>query len=381
MQSQLRRNSNVYQILIVDDNAADRTLYKRYLKNKTTTFEILEAGDGATALKLSSQVLPSCLLLDYLLPDMTGLEFLAALQAQGLRIPTIMLTGNGDEAVAVNALKRGVHDYLMKSQVNADSLYRAISNAVEKDLLQRKLEEQQQEVEAFSRTAAHDLNAPLRKINAFASLVLKKSAGSLDDYAKDRINKIQDTASKMQELLNDLLTYAKVGRSATELEPVDLQQVLMQVEANLHTILDEQQAELKFAQLPLILGDKTGLIQLFQNLISNGLKYHSTQQARVTVSSVENDNAWRIVVADNGIGIAEEFLQRIFAPFERLHTNSEYSGTGIGLATCKKVVEQHGGKIWAESELGRGSEFNILFPKLQLPESVQNSSGSGGVDA
>lgn len=220
------------------------------------------------------------------------------------------------------------------------------------------------ELEQFAYFASHDLKEPLRMVSAYTALLAERYRGQLDDEADKYIHYASEGASRMQSLVDALLAYARVGRRETSNEQVDLTAVVEQAIANLEATVQELQATVEVEPLPQCHGDPSALTQLFQNLIANGLKFNGAATPRVCVF---RDPAWEphhIAVRDNGIGIAPEYHERIFGLFQRLHARDEYAGTGIGLAICKKIVERHGGRIWLESELGRGSCFHIEFPSV-----------------
>jgi light-regulated signal transduction histidine kinase (bacteriophytochrome) len=173
-------------------------------------------------------------------------------------------------------------------------------------------------------------------------------------------------ATRMQQLINDLLEFSRVGTRAKELKPTACEDVLSQVLANLKVAIAECQAVVTHDPLPTIMGDEIQLMQLFQNLIANAIKFRREESPCVHISVVQQKNDWVFSVRDHGIGMESEYFERIFTIFQRLHSRSEYPGTGIGLAVCKKIVERHGGRIWVESELGVGTTFYFTIPRGNL---------------
>ena len=174
---------------------------------------------------------------------------------------------------------------------------------------------------------------------------------------------IVDGAARMKRLIEDLLAYSRVGTRGKELQPTDCETVLKKALINLRGAIEEGEATITHAPLPTVDADEVQLVQLFQNLIGNALKFRNGEAPRVHVDVEGTDEEWVFGVADNGIGIAPQYFDRIFMVFQRLHGKGEYSGTGIGLAICKKVVDRHGGRIWVESEPGKGSKFRFALPK------------------
>jgi len=219
-----------------------------------------------------------------------------------------------------------------------------------------------QELEQFAYVASHDLQEPLRMITGYTSLLGKRYAGKLDKDADEFIGFAVDAAKRMQSLINDLLTYSRVGTKKKELTHTDCEAVLAGVLKTLELATQDAAATITHDKLPTIMADETQLGQLFQNLIGNALKYRNSKPAVINVGCRRGGDHWLFSVQDNGIGIDAKFVETIFVIFERLHTSEEYAGTGIGLAVCKKIVDRHGGKIWVESELGKGSTFYFTIP-------------------
>jgi signal transduction histidine kinase len=217
------------------------------------------------------------------------------------------------------------------------------------------------ELEQFAYVASHDLQAPLATIASFAQLLEKRYQDRLDSQANKFIGNIVQGCTRMQTLIDDLLEYSRVGRSRKPFQPIDCNQVVEQAVANLQGVINDTQAVVRYSELPVVTGDISQFIQLFQNLIGNAIKYRKTTPPTVSITVCKHENKWLFSVSDNGIGIAKQHQERIFQIFQRLHTQREYSGTGIGLAICHKIVERHGGSIWVESEPGQGSTFHFTI--------------------
>ncbi len=213
------------------------------------------------------------------------------------------------------------------------------------------------ELEQFAYVASHDLREPLRKVKSYSDLLVKRYQGQLDEKADKYITYITDGAVRMQTLITDLLTYSRVGKGEPTLEPANLNAILNQTLRDLSTAIQESNAVIKADPLPTVTANPIQMGQLLQNLISNAIKYRGAAAPQIEIKAALHERTWTISVQDNGIGIEPQYAERIFVIFQRLHTKDEYSGTGIGLAICKKIVERHNGKIWLESELGKGSTF------------------------
>ncbi len=221
------------------------------------------------------------------------------------------------------------------------------------------------ELEQFAYVASHDLQEPLRAVNSYAQLIARKYQGNLDAKADKYIGYIMEGATRMQQLINDLLEFSRVGTRAKQLKPTACEAVLNQVLANLRIAIAEHQAVITHDPLPTVMGDEIQLIQLLQNLIGNAIKFRREEPPQVHLSAQQGEREWIFSVRDNGIGIETEYFERIFTIFQRLHSRVDYPGTGIGLAVCKKIVERHGGQIWVESESGVGTTFYFTIPVVR----------------
>jgi signal transduction histidine kinase len=230
-----------------------------------------------------------------------------------------------------------------------------------------KLEQSNQALQDFAYIAAHDLKEPLRKVMSFGNMLRQKSGDSLGRSGNDYLNRMLNATERMQSLLTGLLDYSRVAMAAEPFEEVDLSDLIGEVISDLEVRIVKTGGAVDVGTLPVISADPTQMRQLFQNLIGNALKFHKPgEKPMVRVRSVSStDSGCRIIVEDNGIGFEEQYLERIFAPFQRLHSRSEYEGTGMGLAICKKIVERHGGSITAKSTPGSGSVFIITLPLHQ----------------
>lgn len=235
------------------------------------------------------------------------------------------------------------------------------------DITERKQTEEElkrsnDNLEQFAYVASHDLQEPLRMMASYSKLLERRYNDKLDTDANEFIGYIVDGAKRMQRLINDLLAYSRVGRTDMPIGEIDCNSILGRVINSMMPAIEESKAGITHDELPTLVGSDSNFIQLFQNLIGNAIKFHGPELPCVHVSTVKEGGEWIFSVRDNGIGIEPQYTDRIFLLFQRLHGREQYTGTGIGLSICKKIVEKQGGRIWVESEYGKGSTFYFTFP-------------------
>ena len=309
----------------------------------------------------------SIVLADYNLLEWNGLETVEILRREGLDVPVILVSGALGEVKAVECIKQGAADYVLKDQLPrlADVVGRAIREQKLRDDHRRILNElarSNRDLEQFAYVASHDLQEPLRMVATYTQLLAERYQGKIDQNADKYIHYAVDGALRMQTLVKDLLAYSRVGREASERQQTDCNLVLQSVIANLHPLIQESGARVIYANLPTLMANRSELLQLFQNLIGNAIKFRSSAPPEIRISAEDKTGEWIMSVADNGIGIAPEHAETVFVIFRRLHTHEEYPGSGIGLAICKRIVEEQGGHIWVESQPGKGAKFNFILP-------------------
>ena len=236
---------------------------------------------------------------------------------------------------------------------------------------EENLRRSNQELEQFAYVASHDLQEPLRMVSSFMQLLSQKYSDKLDEQADKYIKFAVDGAVRMQQLINDLLSYSRVTTRGGKFEVVDSHEALGMAIVRLQMAVEESGALIENDDLPIVWGDKTQLSQLFQNLLSNAIKFRKDECLNIHVSAAEEDDCYRFSVKDNGIGFETKHGQRVFSIFQRLHSRREYEGTGIGLAICKRIVERHGGTISVWSEPGKGSQFTFTIPKPEDPLDIR----------
>lgn len=353
-----------FTILIIDDHPAEHDLYMDYLSDDTSrSYRYLHAYSGAEGETLYSPQAVDCVLLDYHLPDKDGLEVLRTLSAKHLVVPVVMLTGEGSESVAVIAMKNGAQDYLPKYAVTPTALQRCVDRAAERAMFlqkmeqyKRELERSNQDLERFATVVAHDLKAPLRAITQHLELIRKDTGGQLAPRALKSMDFVIGGAGRMNELIEALLSFSQLGFGEKTLVQVDMNHVCKIVRANLSSFIEEKAAQVTADELPTLVADKIQMVQLLQNLIANAIKF-CDDAPRVHVSAQQTPEGWQFSVADNGIGLSPQQQEKVFTIFKRAHDPQEYPGIGVGLAICDRVVKNHGGRIWVQSEKGSGATF------------------------
>ncbi|HEY9601737.1 MAG TPA: GAF domain-containing protein, partial [Allocoleopsis sp.] len=224
------------------------------------------------------------------------------------------------------------------------------------------LKRSNQDLEQFAYIASHDLQEPLRAVASYTQMLAKRYQGKLDAKADIYIGFVVDGATRMQQLIKDLLAYSRVGRHKLKLQPTDCNAVVHKVLKDLQLSIAENQATITAGSLPTVLADTAQITNLFQNLIGNAIKYRSEAPPQVDISAEQKTSKWVFRVRDNGIGIEPQYAEQIFGIFQRLHASDEYPGTGLGLAICQRIVERHGGRIWVESQLEKGATFYFEIP-------------------
>jgi signal transduction histidine kinase len=320
----------------------------------------------------------------------TGVALMATLMLAGLLVITWRTASLLDhidggrhralEALRTSgaALQRTVEERTEELRARNTSLRAeiAVRERAEAELLAEReaLTESNQELEQFAYVASHDLQEPLRMVGSYLQLLDRRYKDNLDETAQEFIEFAVDGASRMKQLINDLLMYSRVERRGGELISTDAEAALADVLANLKPAIAESGATIEHDPLPTVTVDPGQLRQLLQNLISNAIKFRGSEPARITLSAEQSGGEWVFAVSDNGIGLEQRFADRIFEVFQRLHGREEYPGTGIGLAICKKIVGRHGGRIWVESQPGEGACFRFTIRSGQGDQNEQQAA-------
>jgi signal transduction histidine kinase len=369
------------RVLLADDNADMRDYVSRLLSSH---FEVAAVSDGKEALDHALNDPPDLILSDVMMPGLDGFALLKALRTEPSTstLPVILLSARAGEESRVEGIEAGADDYLVKP-FTARELLARVTTHLAMSRLRRQAAERERELrqdaeaareqatsavealrransdlEQFAFSASHDLQEPLRMVSTFSQLLQMKYAGKLDQQADTIIGHCVEGATRMGRMIRDLLEYTRAASiSETLPDRVSLEGALEEALRNLQASIEESQASVTHDPLPDLEVEAVHLQQIFQNLVSNAIKYRSAQPPRIHIGAVLTGGVWEFSVQDNGIGIEPRYKDQVFGLFKRLHSRSRYSGTGLGLAICKKLVERYGGRIWVESQLGAGSTF------------------------
>ena len=347
-------------ILVVDDDDGDRAQLKRVLKQTGLPSTCTETSSINDALEACEKATFDCAIVDYRLPGQDGLAGVALLHQRYPYMALIMVTGQGDEAIATEAMRSGASDYIRKTQISVESIARSIENAVERAALVRKVAHQRNEMEVFGQVLVHDLKGPIFNLLMFADAIEKSIQEGKTEEAVPFCNALVKATTRLNSLIDALQQYTRAEQRVV-FAPLEMRQVMIDTLGNLEHVIKERGARVTYGELPAVSGTPQ-LTQLMQNLIGNSIKYCEAETPLVHISAkLQGENVWLFSVQDNGIGIPEKYAQQVFEPFHRLHGVGKYEGTGLGLATCKKIVERHGGTISCTSKPSQGTTFRFTL--------------------
>lgn len=364
-------------VLIVDDNDGDlkqvhRLLCRSPLDCNTATARSVDEATG----RFDAQDV-DFIFLDYGLPGHDGIESITRFRRLWPSVAIAVMTGQGDEEIAAAAIKAGATDYIPKRNMTPEALQRIVKTGLEVTRLHLKLDTQREELDTFAHTLAHDLKAPLRALDYFTEAL----AESLDNHdmasARDDRAEIAALVARLNRTIDDLSLHLQFDPEFrhSEEDAADLVRAAM---ANLHAMIAERGATLHLRPLPRILCSRTEIIQLFQNLIGNGIKYCPDRAPVIRIETEAGpDGHWTFSVRDNGMGVPRQHAGRIFQPFQRLHREEDIQGTGLGLSTCQKIVTRHGGRIWCESR-DTGTSIRFTLPAAEAGAEAFNPPAPSG---
>lgn len=361
-------------ILIVDDRKENLVATHKILKNITA--HIMEAESGNEALSKMIHNSFACVLLDVQMPEMDGFEVATLMREQDEMkdIPIIFVTAISKEEKYVDkAAKLGAVDYIFKP-INPNILKSKVQVYVDLYIKQQQLNnlnetltKSNDELERFAYICSHDLQEPARMMGSFSELLEIGYKNILDDKGKNYLNFIRKNSFHMQNMINDILTFSRIGREDIIHEEVNPNEMIFNIQEELQQQIKETKTILNFEDLPIVQSNKTLINMVLENLICNALKFKNNKSSPViSIKANEQKEYWIFSVEDNGIGIKSEHEKKVFTIFQRIYSKEKYPGTGIGLSTCKKLIELYGGKIWFESEIDKGTIFFFTIPKIKM---------------
>ena len=362
-------NANICKVLLIDDDEDDYIVTRDFLDEaEQLSFKLNWVDNYDDGLVEIGKNHHDVYLLDFRLGKGNGLELLKEAIAMGCDKPIVLLTGLGDSEIDKKAIESGASDYLVKGKyLSAISLERSIIHAIERKRSENRqlqlvaeLAAVNQELKDFAYIVSHDLKAPLRGIASLADWMLNDYGDRLDDEGKEMLHLMGGRVRRMSDLIDGVLEYSRVGRIKEEKKMVDLQTLV-------HDVIDAiaPPKGIKIAidtELPKLIAEKTRMQQLFQNLISNAIKYIDKPDGEIHIGHSKNNGFWEFYVSDTGVGIEERHFDKIFQVFQTLVPRDQSESTGVGLAIVKKIVEMYGGKIWVKSEINQGSTFYFTLP-------------------
>ena len=349
-------------ILNVDDNEIGRYARSRFLSR--AGFSVLEAPTGTEAIRMTRESRPDLVLLDINLPDVNGIEVCRVIKSDPAteRTPVLFLSAarlaDPDVVVGLNA---GGDNYL-REPVDPAVLVATIRALLRAREAEEELARSNEQLRRFSFVVSHELQEPLRMVRSYTQLLAKRYQGQLDLTADEYIAYVVEGTGRMEKFIRDMLTYSQSAEGQLELVDAPLKVALEMALLELDATIRESGAQVTNDLLPTVSMDAMRMSQVFRNLIGNAIKYRSADSPRVHISSEARDSEWVLSVADNGMGIDAKYAETVFVLFKRLH-GREKSGSGVGLAVCKEIVEHHGGRIWFDSEPGKGSIFHFTLPR------------------
>ena len=365
------------RVLLLDDDPDDRALARFVLERELPQ---LAVGEAADALAFARACGARSFDLVILAPELRwadGLAVLAALKEDRPEVPVILFARPGSDEAALKAIRLGADDYLIKKPADFLRLPPAVRRALHRERPGKEaaggrqaeeegarrlaqLQRSNEELLQFASTAAHELQEPVRMMERYARLLAEELAGQLGAGGSELVEVIVAAARRLRLLIENLLALSRVESRKRTVETARAEELLAQALANLQAAIEESGATIEHSGLPEIAADPAQIVQLFQNLIGNAIKFRGAEAPRVHVSAEQGADEWVFAVRDNGIGMSPAEVEAIFTIFKRLHP--EVPGSGIGLALCRKIVERHGGRLWVESQPGGGSTFYFTLP-------------------
>ena len=394
-------------ILLVDDEPGNLHALQAVLEPLEQN--LITASSGTQALRKVLEHDFAVILLDVQMPDMSGIDAAAMIRERerSKTTPIIFLTGvvktaemmfKGYSAGAVDYLMKPVISGVLRAKVEVFVELAQVRHSLQQEIAERAriagelsklnmvLEQRNEDLtaansdlEAFSHSVSHDLRMPLRHIQAYVSMIEESAFSKLNADEQRRLKGVREAAQRMSQLIDDLLAFSRIGRTAMRRSPVDLNTLVKAVITELQPEIKNRKVHWTLQQLPYISGDRALLHQVFTNLLANAVKYTRTRsEARIQVLAIEQDDEIIVGVKDNGVGFDTAYSDKLFGVFQRLHNATEFEGTGVGLANVRRIVQRHGGRTWAESVLNEGATFYFSLPAPSKNEYEMAAPGSLG---
>jgi signal transduction histidine kinase len=348
----------ISDILIVDDSPAELALMTRLARDTFPGVQVSNASNAQSGQDACGRELYDCIILDFSMPVTDGLACAQHLRAAYPYLPIVMATGYGDEMLAARAVTSGATDYIPKSRMTVSALRRVVENAVRITDQARIIEEQRNELEQFSYALAHDFKQPIRQIKTFSGMLTQTIGNNQGDEVARYLSFLNIAANRLNNLVDAMTQYTLLSQQP-EIGDMDLNAVLNTVRELLTPYLEERGGRLAFDPAPSVRGNEVLMIQVLENLVSNGLKYNAAAVPAVHIACEIVADRCLLRVRDNGIGIEPQYTDEIFKPLIRLHTSAEYPGTGLGLTLVRKALATMGGTISCTSSDTAGTEFTM----------------------
>ncbi len=367
-------DENLINLLLVEDDPSDCHFLKQALSDcsKIMNFDVETTQNLSETLERLNSTDFDIILMDMELPDSSGIDTVEKIYSKSPRTPVLVITEPLDEETAIEAIKKGADDYLIKGKIFKDvlgrSIYYALHHRKERDNAEKRLakliedlQSLNMELKDFAYVVSHDLKAPLRAIKTLADWLATDYTDKLGQDGKEQMDLLISRVDRMHKLIEGVLQYSRIGRIKEHLVYIDLNELIPKIIETL-----DPAANIKIEvknQLPTIFTEQTRIFQIFQNLLSNAIKYMDKPNGQIEVASTEQDGYWKFAVTDNGPGIEPKNFEKVFQIFQTLMPRDQMESTGVGLTIVKKIIETYGGRIWIESQLGVGSTFCFTLPK------------------